>query len=245
MPRQIGRNIVIDAWNISQAGRDRYEQEVSSILIVDLLNVSQVGRIVVEAIQAVNNRRMKIQPWTAHDSNAEAVPLDWRGSVARGEPLRDARGRAIANAGFGSGIGTSTVVRYNPSRWLPDVSSVFPSMPRPTVRNDRAEVLLHEVCHGLRQMLGLETGRRMPNGLENDEEFFAILVTNIHSSQRSRPLGGSHGAGELRQPDSWLTDPVFRATIQRFRRQMPNFTARMAQVGAHFNPFRDIPIEIE
>lgn len=241
MPRQIGPNIVIDAWNIALALRDSYEQEVSTLMSLELLNTSQVGRIVIESIQAIPRRGMKIQPWTAGDSNAEAVPLDWAGGTSRGEPLRDNQGRVVVNAGFGSGIGTSTVIRYSPLMWIRDVSSVFRGEPVARVQYDRAEILLHEISHGLRQMLGVQTMRAMPTGLENDEEFFAALVTNVHSSQRNRPLLANHGSRELRHPNSWLNGPVFPATIRRFRTQMPAFCNRMALVEARFNPFRDVP----
>src|SRR5262245_20384742 len=89
MSRAFGPNISVSAWNLRrQSDREQYEMEVATILAVDLLNGSQVGRVVIEAIWAVHGRHMRIQPWTAADENAEALPLEWRDATTCGERLR-------------------------------------------------------------------------------------------------------------------------------------------------------------
>ena len=242
MSRQFGNNIEISAWNLHLAAdRERYEHDTHLLLNVDLYNGSTVGRIVIETIWNIRGRNMRIQPFTEHSENAEALGLDELDATARGEPIRDVHGRPISGAGFGTGRGSSSVVRFSPGHHVYDLSRYFSGVKVARVQFDQSEVLLHEMCHGLRQMRGAITGRAMPNGLANDEEFFAILVTNIFSSQRNRPLLANHGERLLSQPESWLTSNLFQARIQRFREQMPDFTNRMAQVQARFNPFRDAP----
>jgi hypothetical protein len=87
------------------------------------------------------------------------------------------------------------------------------------------------------------TSRVMPNPIENDEEFFATLVTNIYSSEKNRPLrDGHHGVPELMRPNSWLNGPLFHVWIHRFGLQMLDFANRIAMVRTRFNPFHDAPI---
>jgi hypothetical protein len=242
MSRAFGPNITINAWNLSRrSDREQYEMEVALILAVDLLNGSQVGRAVIEAIWGVHGRHLRIQPWTGRAEDAETVPLDWHDATNPGEPLRDSRGQRRPGGGFGNGRGSSTVVRFSPRRHVFDLSRMFAGARRARIQFDRAEVLLHELCHALRVLLGRLRLRSMPNHLENEEEFFAVLVADIYSSEKGRPLLADHGVRELTHPNQWLSGPVFPARVQFFRQQMPEFTRRLAQVETPFNPFRDAP----
>lgn len=235
MPTNFGRNITISAENLSrQTERVRYEQQVAGILSFDIY-LSPVGRIVIDSIQQIRRRRLHIKPWTARDENAEAVALDFSGSAPRGEIVRNDDGTVFAT---GTGVGTSSEIRYSPNRFTQNLRGLFnDSMPAPAVQADTGEVLLHEMCHGLQHILGVQTMRRMPDGLQDDAEFFAALVTNIHSSTRNRPLLADHASTVLTQPENWLNRPAYRTKIQQFIRLMPNLTTKLSKVKAAFNPF--------
>ena len=82
-------------------------------------------------------------------------------------------------------------------------------------RND--EVLLHELCHSLRQISGVERYRRtrgggvtpleMSGGFANIEEFFAVMVTSVYSSELGRrPLGNTQ--------DASLSDPTRTSSLR-------------------------------
>jgi hypothetical protein len=242
--RHIGRNITVNAWNISgEQRRAAYEDSIIPIVVVDILNGSATGRVVVEEIQRVPHRHMRIQPWTAHETNAEALPLDAGDALDRGHRLRLRSGRFIT----GTGIGTSTVIRFTPGMYPPLVARslatpLAPNLPAPG--SGQAEVLLHEMCHGLRQMRGREHfGEALGGGLRDVEELFAILVTNLYSSEKHARLRRDHEDGVLANPASWNNSPIIVGQVQRFREQLPDVCARLAaEVRAAFNPFRDVPV---
>lgn len=233
---RFGPNIIVDPWNIAAALRADYEEQVRTILAVDLLNGSRTGRVVIEAIWRIQGRFMRIQPWMARETNAEAVPLHEPDSFAPGaELLQFPRGTHRAGPRqFGSGVGTSTVVRFTPQMFAMGAGGLR----RISFGDDQRAVLLHEMAHGLRQMRGRERGRAMPGGLENEEEFFAILVANIFASEKGLALRRDHASGVLTNAAAWLVG-VHLSRIQNMRRDLPDVCASLAAIGTPFNPFRD------
>ncbi len=111
------------------------------------------------------------------------------------------------------------------------------------------EALLHELCHSLRTVYGrrrLEnsTGDFLPmaGGFENVEEFFAAMVTSVHSSELGRPALGNHGSWRLPSVDL-LRKPPFDTRLRQFNVSMPEFCRDLRSISAAvapFNPFRDI-----
>lgn len=104
---------------------------------------------------------------------------------------------------------------------------------------DPAEMLLHELVHALREMSGRENTLPMGRGFDTREEFFAILVTNIYSSERGRfrPLRADHGRGNLVDPQVWRDDAEIQTLILNFSYSNPSLTHRLARVQTAFNPF--------
>lgn len=121
------------------------------------------------------------------------------------------------------------------------------------VQGQNDEVLLHELCHSLRQVSGAQRLRRtaqggvslvsMEGGYDNIEEFFAAMVASVYSSERGRRPLGNHNASGLPDP-TVLQRPPFSTRLRDFHRRMPEFTRAMAAIPpttATFNPFRDVP----
>jgi len=115
------------------------------------------------------------------------------------------------------------------------VNGVLPPLPG----DDAGEVLLHELVHALRQMSGLLDPYPMERGFDTQEEFFAVLVTNIYTSERGRfrQLRGDHGNLALVEPQEWATDREYRALTYAVVISQPSLVRRLARVRAPFNPF--------
>lgn len=110
------------------------------------------------------------------------------------------------------------------------------------------EVLLHELCHSLRTVMGRTryngAGDSFPmaGGFENVEEFFAAMVTSVHSSELGRRALGNHGQWPLPSVDA-LRRPPFDTRLRNFNTSMPAFTRDIRNIPADiapFNPFRDV-----
>lgn len=110
------------------------------------------------------------------------------------------------------------------------------------------EVLLHELCHSLRTVNGRNrfnsAGNLLPmtGGFGNVEEFFAAMVTSVHSSELGRPALGNHGTWRLPSVDRLRKAP-FDTRLRQFNTSMAGFTADIRRIPASvapFNPFRDI-----
>jgi hypothetical protein len=246
---QFGANIYI-------RGNRSYCTSVSAVLTS--MMVYQTGHAAISEIWSIAGRRLTIRPFGSDEENALTHPISWRGAVPRGEPPRDRSGAVIHRegvSGTGRGSGTSTIIRYSPSAWA-DISEIRSvalgiGVDRPVTSplRDQAEVLLHEISHAIRNMRGLRGSRAIanppatspiPQGLENEEELFAITVANIFSSERGRTLRGGHRPmTELAHPDFWR-EPAIYTFMQDYIRALPAFTGRLERIDTAFNPFRSI-----
>jgi len=125
-------------------------------------------------------------------------------------------------------------------------------MPANWPQGSSNEVLLHELAHALRQINGAERYSRDAAGnrvllpmasFENVEEFFAVMVASVHSSELGRAALGNHGQWRLRDPNV-LQRPPYSTRLRQIWQRMPRFAAGMAAIPvnvAAFNPFRDVP----
>ena len=196
------------------------------------IRLTQTGAIVLRRIEA-SPRLVRIVPTTRRElrdggfNNAVANPMNERssGTLGVGSPA----------AGTGSEIQFS--IRNLRNRGIQG-------------RND--EVLLHELCHSLRQINGVERYQRgsggrwepraMAGGYGNVEEFFAAMVTSVYSSELGRrPLGNTEDAS-IRDP-SRLNNAPFSTRLRNFQSRMPGFVRELQGISAQqaqFNPFRDV-----
>lgn len=75
------------------------------------------------------------------------------------------------------------------------------------------------------------------------EEWVAILVTNIYSSNTNRPLRQNHeGWADIRDPELKSTEGYFlrnRQLIEAFCTQQPNFSRFLSHVKCPWNPVRE------
>jgi hypothetical protein len=136
-----------------------------------------------------------------------------------------------------SARGTRAFIGYSPNR-----------LRGRGVQFARDEVLLHELCHALRAIYGWERHNSsggalaMSGHFDNVEEFFAAMVTSVHSSEQGRAALGDHGDWPLRSQDM-LKERPFITRLREFNIAMPAFCKELSNIPAAvaaFNPFRDI-----
>lgn len=172
-----------------------YETEVLDILSNQLAKRAP-GRAVLDAI-AATGQPVRVQPVsTVATKGRQQYQLDDAHMNAEGLP----RGPD------GKYRGTLTLVHFTPD------AEERGNDARAGMRAD--EVLLHELVHALGMVAGHLFNTPMGDEFDDEDEFKAILVTNIYSSEIGRPLRLSHhgllsatGAGftELSNP---LTGPL-------------------------------------
>jgi hypothetical protein len=137
---------------------------------------------------------------------------------------------------IGTGTGSDTQIRFSPD--------TFAAPGAPTGPGAKAdEILLHEMVHGLRQMVGRAVFEQVTGnpGMQNYEEFAAIVISNVYRSER--------GITELRRDHigfSPLTGPetaaaTFKTTYQSYLLDMdteqPKLCQNLRKVVCVFNPF--------
>jgi hypothetical protein len=103
------------------------------------------------------------------------------------------------------------------------------------------DVLLHELVHALRMVSGVEYGQPVTGGggYGNQEEFLAVLVTNMYRSNKNLPLFDYN----LNPIDAKTfldkrISPSPRQLIRRLRDSQPSLFAALKSVQAPFNPVK-------
>ena len=107
------------------------------------------------------------------------------------------------------------------------------------------ELLLHEMTHGLRHMVGLRMRRNVPfqRSYDTFEELYAILAANIYRSERGRTdlRADHHGFQTLaslgiHNQEDFIQYRLNRQHLKKLQRQQPEFFADLQAVKAVFNP---------
>ncbi len=177
---------------------------------LDSLKTSVAGNAVLTQFK----RKLMIRPWIWTPANAAAIPT----------ALADAVDDDDSTCGIaGTGHGSDSTVWITPkNRKIPDAT------------------LLHESVHAFRHMEGAKTCRKYGASFDKEEEYFAILITNVFMSEKKRKLiridhKGNSWVHNKSPWDQFLVDPFLIATFE-----MQHSSLSMA-VGkakdAEFNPF--------
>jgi hypothetical protein len=142
----------------------------------------------------------------------------------------------------GTGRGSDAEIYFSPERLRPG---------GPGFKAD--EVLFHEMVHAVRAIHGVSTSTfRMGGGYDNEEEFVAVVVTNVYLSEKKQTaLRANHGRGALRDPANFLDSPDVpppgaRGLLSIVRLNQPRFFASLAAIEpkeAAFNPLRQLADE--
>ena len=107
------------------------------------------------------------------------------------------------------------------------------------------EVLLHEMVHALRDMQGLSDPVPTTPRYKNEEEFLAIVVTNVYISKKSgnKLLRRDYQrVGALEPPfntsDGFLTDDENREILEYYAKYWQPVFGQLGNTNTAFNPFR-------
>jgi hypothetical protein len=231
---------------------------------------SGTGKAVLGEIAAAKKFKLSIRPyisaWYGGEGNATSDALVRSRSVPLGLPVRDSEGNKILSGHDlrgrpiyleGTGQGTPAYIEFTPSMWGPRGSerAIGPgSLPD--------EVLLHEMVHSGRQMNAVQTSRRVTADYLNEEEFVAIVVSNIHMSEKKQTVfRATHAFADLEvpfvklamvfdvlpQPDRFLDNPQHMSPppaqlLETVRTRQPNLWKAIKDIGpskAKFNPIRE------
>jgi Effector protein len=165
---------------------------------------SPTGRALLDEIAANAGHSVHIIPYWHNVSstgyfNSMTVPVpdtetlsnlidgfksDWPDSFARGTTIP----AGPAKGGTGTGKGADVVIFNSPemsdprTRGRPSVPGVEPD-----------EVLFHELVHASRQLRGVQTLSPVSGGYDNEEEYMAIIITDLYLSEKGKPLRLGHG----------------------------------------------------
>jgi hypothetical protein len=206
-------------------------------LLKDINTTTVTGPAVITAIQKTG-KTMQIVA-AQHSEDAEAAPASWEDATPKGKKALDPTpgdGRDPTGGVRGTGLGSDVTIFYTPIMWATSASSCTADVPCGP-GSARDEVLLHEIFHGLRIMLGLQLCVKMGDHYTTEEEFYAILVTNIYSSELDRELRGNHEEfTKLSKPGGFPGQ--YRQRIAVLKSQQPDLAAALSKIKPKngFNP---------
>ncbi|MBV6430775.1 MAG: hypothetical protein IANPNBLG_00894 [Bryobacteraceae bacterium] len=251
-----------------------YETQVASVL--DGIKATITGQVLLrEIMRSPMGKVIRIIPIAFGTQDARSVPADTRGASPYNEPLkfpgdlpnttqRERAGQAVKDANnqpiSGTGEGSNVTIRYDALTWMMGpvqtgrIGNLMPD-----------DVLVHELLHALRMMMGLVNTLDMGNEdhtrrFGNTEEFYALIVANIFVSERNakyktnQPLRGNIGpVSEFKA----LTDSESRTFYERHKGLIKKFSNEMLGLvhgggmkglihsPAAFNPLREAQEEFE
>jgi hypothetical protein len=224
-----GYAVVIDPDGVAPYPEKDYEDLVE--LHIGEIYSTVVGRAIFAIIRA--HGRVLIQPYTG-DEQCQGQSVGGYNPAGYGTLGR-----------FTPSYNNYQVVQYSPQFY----AKGYPTPCAKRLGWDGNELLCHEIFHAARR-LGGDPSRfdgldGDMAGWDNEEEFFAILVANIYSSETNRPdhLRADHGTASLmgsrRQPEVWLQQKeAHYDLVEKFCSQHTTAAPIMAKSSAPFNPIR-------
>src|SRR5262249_30007406 len=185
-----------------------------------------------------HDKRLVIKPYI--EANAKAFGVC--NSLSSMEDGRGAsRDRIDGNPGQALGGGSSVLIRFDPIERAPG-RKCPPPPGQPASGTD--DTLMHEMLHGLRQMVGQWDGSSIGLDYDTIEEFYAILLTNIYMSERGKPQLRKNHHGKVPLEPEYCTSEGFLQRGDHLRwvnwlvTHNAVFLKKVADVDAPFNPIR-------
>ncbi|MGA7883356.1 MAG: hypothetical protein WCD63_21035 [Terrimicrobiaceae bacterium] len=216
----------------NQAQINHYNFQVENIILQEIVK-RKTGQIILEGLRSSGWSVVIRDMWAAGETC---------NSTTLGGPEMH---RGIVNV----------VVGFSPdsSCHVDPKSGVYPP------GGSRAESLFHELVHAFRLVTEKASMRKLysnpfvPKSLRKnpeydfEEDFFAILITNIFSSETGRPLRGGHDSLDP-LPPQLSTDKGFLAVedyarlVRQFCTDHLSVSMQLRDVPSAFNPIREVLI---
>jgi hypothetical protein len=237
---------------------------VGNIPLLAKIYANGVGRVVVDAIDDTD-KDWAIVPRdkgkvavdgsvcnadTVSDKTINAVPKDvsqaagplYRGDVDNPATREDERYDTVPFGVTGTGKGSDGKIYFSADEWVKS------SCDTKGIGSQTDEVLVHEMVHALRNAQGKSNWIPTNNKrYDNDEEFLAVVVTNVYISAKggARFRADHWGHKELKPPlntsKGFLGDPDNLKIMSIYRLVWTAvFTALAGVASAQFNPFREL-----
>jgi hypothetical protein len=204
----------------SSAKVSAYEWDVGRLIIRGIAT-RQTGRIIMNAIRS-SPGSVEVRPYTKPDCNAETTykEITTLAVLVRFSPLMfGSSGRCFVDRKTG----------------IPDPGAA------------PEEVLFHELVHAFRMVYGRQDTRPLSNSPQytHKEDFFAVMITNIFSSETNRPLRASHQGHEplasYRSTDeTFLQVEEYASMVREFVTTHRSVSEELRKVPSKFNPIRGV-----
>lgn len=171
----------------------RYEQMIAGLLrhfvfgfgVSRLLTMHLRHQVTVRPAQRWNEGTAD----TVATNGLDALPRGQRTLIRRDDPgtAWDDTGLPEYNPTPGTGIGTSSTIRFSPEEWERDNAPIAAG---PNAQLTADATLVHEIVHALRNSWGVSVSRRFDDDrtnewwMDNSEEYYATVLMNMYLSER-------------------------------------------------------------
>ena len=141
-------------------------------------------------------------------------------------------------------IGSDAVIMFSAHMWTRKGEPGTSGISGPGSEAD--EVLFHELVHGLRNMAGvIATQNKLDNNFENEEEFIAVVLSNIYLAEKGRKfLRADHAGFEpMSHPERFLNEPQNKRLLLKFKGEQRPFFDELSKIPAQkawWNPLSAI-----
>jgi hypothetical protein len=207
VPRQKPLRLALHRFALAQID---YRNEVLKQL--GALGGRRTGKALLAEISGVSSKTVAIVPTFTDDPfDADTHADDAVAATRLGFKERDQDGLSFPGPILGTGQGSDSTVHYTP-------------VPKGTASSGPGslsdEILLHELVHAGRQVKGIQNFEAIHNGAQNEEEYLAIIVTNVYLSEKKQTKfrGPNHKAFDvLPQPERFLEGQRERQLMEKLR----------------------------
>jgi hypothetical protein len=172
----------------AKRNRDNWEKSIDSIITA--LSQKMTSWSVMKALSD-SGHTLTIVPNPVVECNSTTFPNSTRDAARAGAEAEDCS-KALKGDNLGTGKGTSSKIVFSPGPFAKTGTCSVDGAGR-----DADEILFHEMCHAMRYAVGQRNACfETPLGYRDYEEFVAVLLTNVYSSETGRMLRKDHSGYE-------------------------------------------------
>ena len=240
---------ISDSVKAYRRQRDKFIEDITKVL--DGIKFYDAGAALMDPLCELS-KELYIRPYTLFHAPAKNAVTGALGASGIGDQEATLQGTSTGmpnyksdgslGSGGGLGKGTDTAIDVSPEMW-----SGGKDLGAGTALDD---VVFHEMVHAFRLMSGTFYQLPVNQGYDHEEEFLAIVLTNIYLSEKNAPaLRARHQLPNtaLLEREKFLdnvqkTDLTPIVLIERFRLSNPKLYRNFADItkkSAKFNPVRE------